>query len=280
MTAYKKRSDYLRMLSANGEGEPGEGRRRLSGGVIACVIVAVLLVILLASFASLALFTSFFDVKSITVSGLGEQSEEEIIKASGINPGVSILALDGDAAEKNILAAFPEILDASVEKTLPGSVDILLTYDVPKYFICVTGEYFTVSEELRVIKRGGARKDHEASELIYLTVPNLKRAVTGDTLGFFKEDEEYIIPFLDTLKGSFFGDKIDRIYIDNKFDISLVSTGRFKIEMGDFRDQELKLKMAEKVFETGGYGAQIGVVIDVSDAYESSVRVDKNLIIE
>ena len=52
------------------------------------------------------------------------------------------------------------------------------------------------------------------------------------------------------------------------------------IELGDFKDQSLKLLMAEKIMETGAYRGQSGVVIDVSDATESSAMISKTLKIE
>jgi hypothetical protein len=50
--------------------------------------------------------------------------------------------------------------------------------------------------------------------------------------------------------------------------------------MGDYKDQRLKLLMAEKMMESGGYRGMTGVIFDVSDASESSVMVSKTLKIE
>ncbi len=239
------------------------------------LIAAVLIGVVLVGF-----FTSYFDVKSIEISGLSENSREEVIAFSGIEVGKKLYSINAKEAEQKILDAFPKISGVEIKKQLPDSVSISLTYDVPKYFIKVTGEYFTLSEGLRVLTRGGSKKELEAEGLIYLELPNISRAVTGEELGFFSGAEAFIKPFLDDFSSSELSAEIDRIYIKNKFDISLVSVGKYRIEMGDVKDQVLKMKMAEKMLDVGGYRDLEGVVLNVSDVTESSAIVSKTLKIE
>lgn len=251
------------------------GKSRLILTVLLLVALAFILGSVLVGF-----FTSYFDLKKISVSGVGKYPDEEIILTSGIEAGTKLYSIDGGEAEENILSAYPEIADVKVRKVFPSEVLIELTYETPKYFICVTGEYFTLSESLRVIERCPGRKSLEESRFIYLEMPNVKRAVTGERIEFFGDDEEYIKSVLDSLSESAFSEDIDRIYIKAKFDISFVKVGEYKINMGDYKDQRLKLLMAEKMMESGGYRGMTGVIFDVSDASESSVMVSKTLKIE
>lgn len=246
----------------------------------------ILTVLLLASVAFvigmvfLWFFSSFFNLKSISVTGLSKHSEEEIIAVAAIETGPKIYSVDSKAAEKKLLSAYPELADVTVKKVLPDEIVIELTYEEPKYFICITDEYFTLSESLRVIERSRERKTLEAQGLILVEFPNVKRAVTGEKIEFFKNDEVYISEILEKLDESYFGSEINRVYIRGKFDIDLVKVGEYRIEIGDYNDCALKLKMAEKIMDRGGYRGQSGLVLNVSDVSESSAVVHKTLKIE
>ncbi len=255
--------------------DKGESKKKIALTALLLISIALFIAAVFVSF-----FTSYFDLKNIKVSGIMKHSEEEIIKTSGIEMGKKLYGIKSDEAEKRILEAYPEISEVSIKKVLPAEIVIELTYETPEYYISVTGEYFTLSESLRVIERSSEKKSLEAMGLIYLELPDIKRAVTGESLEFFGDDKEYIGDILDSIAESAFADEIDRVYIDGKFDITIAKSGEFKIELGDFKDQALKLLMAEKIMEAGSYRGQSGVVIDVSDASESSAMVSKTLKIE
>ncbi|MBQ8208950.1 MAG: FtsQ-type POTRA domain-containing protein [Clostridia bacterium] len=247
------------------------------------LIISILILILAAALIGAVLigfFSSYFDLKSINVKGLSKHSEEEIILTSGIETGTKLYSIDSDEAERKILAAYPEIADVTVKKVLPADIVIELTYETPEYFVGITGEYFTLSDSLRVIERTSDRKSLESLGLVYVEMPNIKRAVTGERIEFFGGDEVYIEEILKNLSESSFAEEVNRVYIGGKFDIAFVKVGEYRIEMGDFKDQRLKLLMAEKVMESGGYRGVSGVVLDVSDVSESSAMIHKTLKIE
>ncbi|MBE6539032.1 MAG: FtsQ-type POTRA domain-containing protein [Ruminococcaceae bacterium] len=251
------------------------GRASYLGVIAGLLLTAAVVGSLLFGF-----FSSYFDVSSIGVTGLSGHSAKEIIAASGIEQGKKLYSVDAKGAEKKILALYPEIASVDVKKVLPSEISIVLTYETPKYFVEVTGEYFTLSESLRVLEKRTSRKSCEAGGLIYLEVPGIKRSVTGEKLQFFGEENEYVGNFLSILSDSPLADDVDRIYIGGKFDVSLVKKGKYRIELGDLNDEMLKLKMAEKVLDAGGYRDLEGVVLNVSDVSESSVSVQKTLKIE
>ena len=247
----------------------------------ALIYIAVLVALLaLIGFILFGFFSSHFNIGSVSILGTGEHSEEQILAAAKIDISKKLYSLNCKEIERNILLSFPQIAEVNVTKKLPSELRIELFYDAPKYFISVSGEYFTLSENLRVLDRTSNKKDQESKGLIYVSMPDVKRAVAGEALEFFNEDSEYIKRFLSIFSESDFCGDVDRIYIDGKFDISLVKTGKYRIEMGDFKDEALKLKMAEKVLENGGYRDLSGVVLNVSDVSESSVMVYKTLEIE
>lgn len=260
------------------EKEVSKSKKRKRSLIIAIPITFILICVI--AFILFGFFSEYFVIKNITVSGLLEDSYEQIISDSGIKTDSKIYTVNTKKAEKSILDSHSNIATVSVKKIFPADISITVTYETPKYFIKVAGEYFTLSESLRVLGRTSSRRNCEEAGLVYIEVPNVKRCVTGESLKFFGDERDYVKEFLSAFSESSFSSDIDRIYIKGKFDISLVKIDKYRIELGDYKDESLKLKMAEKVLDAGNYRDMSGVVLDVSDVSEVSVQVDKSLKIE
>ena len=271
-----RRRSYFDFYERNEEKTP----ERRGGKRKTVVTLAVLLT--LAALIGLVLFghfSSYFAIEKISVSGLMSHTEEEMISASGIEQGSKIYTLRLSKAKANILAEYPEIEDVRITKNFPSEVTIHVIYATPKYFICVTGEYFTLSGSLKVLERVKDRRECEGRGLTYLALGDIKRSVTGSELEFFS-DAGYVKEILKAYENSYFAGDADKLYINSKFDISIVKTSKYFIKMGDFKDKELKLKMAEKVLLQDDYRDAEGVILDVSNVSETTVQIDKTQKIE
>ncbi len=278
----KKRSNSDKSVKGFGKKRTGADRGQISVKKRSIFLTPAVLILLavIVGCVLFSIFSSFFDLKTISVSGLSGHTEEEIIETSCIELGKKLYSIGTEGAKTNILAKYPNIARVDIKKQFPSGIIIQLTYEVPTYFVEITGEYFSLSESMRVIERSKNKKTFEEMGLVYLELPNIKRAVAGEHLMFFKGDEEYIGTLLEKISASVFDGDIDRIYIKSKFDIALVKVGEYRLEMGDFKNVELKLLMADKIMEEGGYRGQSGVIIDVSDVSESSAMIEKNQKIE
>ena len=238
------------------------------------IVLAVLVGMVLFGF-----FSSYFNVKSISVTGLMGHTEDEIKAVLGIKESSKIFTVSAEKIRSNILAEFPAIDDVTVTKKLPSTVGIHLTYATPKYFISVTGEYFTLSESLKVLERKKSRGECEGMGLTYLELEGVKRAVTGSELELFR-DGDFVKEILMAYEKSYFAGDADKLIIKSKFDISIVKTSKYLIKLGDFKDKELKLKMAEKVLMQDDYRDAEGVILDVSNVSETTVQISKTQKIE
>lgn len=270
--------------SAGARAHPRRGRRggflsRVNFGTVFAVLGALIAAGIIA-FILLWFFSSYFNVRSISLSESGKYSAEEVISASGLTTGVKLYSVDADTAEKRILESFPEMKSVKVRKELPCDLVIDIAYELPRYYITVTGENYTLSETLRVLDRNVSETECRVLSLTKLTLPTIKRAVTGEKLELFDDDGGHLESFLEVFSDSYFSDKIDRIDILSRFDITLTKIGGYRISVGDTYDMSLKLKMAEKVLEEGSYDGTDGVMIDVSDPSEAGVRQVKTLKIE
>lgn len=275
LTRARGRSSYYGHFAFENERKRSRIKRTSLVPIIVFIAAFIVIGMILIGF-----FSSFFDVKVIKVAGDGKYTEDELVNASGLKTGVKLYSSDTGEAREKILASLTYLKDVKIRKILPSSIEIEPIYEVPKYYIEVTGEYFTLSDGLRVLERLESAKKCEESGLVFASLPNVKRAVTGEKLAFFSEKDDYISEFLTTFSASSFYDDANRVYIKNKFNISVVKKEVYRIELGSFRDSGIKLVMAEKVLNEGGYRGMTGVILDVSDVSETAVSVDKSVKIQ
>lgn len=244
----------------------------VAGLVLALLVVGALIVCFL---------TSILNVSEFATLNEGRYSPDELAEAAGIKMGEKIYSVDLDRAERNILEAFTEIGSVTVRRDLPDRIIFEPVYASAKYFIALYGEYYTLSDGLRVLERVGSRSYCTELRLVQLELPEIRRAVTGEVLTFAQESApEYIGRMLSAVSESDLYGMIDKLCIESKFESYAIKTGCFKISFGECKDEELKIKMAMRVMEEGGYYTQTGVFVDATDASEAVVAVRKNEKIE
>jgi len=91
-------------------------------------------------------------IDRITISGIAELSEQEVLVAAGIDPKISLAFFDADAARRN-LEANPLIREATVRKLYPGEIAIQLVEREPYALWQVKGELFVIAADGTVIDK-------------------------------------------------------------------------------------------------------------------------------
>ncbi|MDG2211405.1 MAG: FtsQ-type POTRA domain-containing protein [Acidimicrobiales bacterium] len=87
-------------------------------------VVLVLLVLGVGAYATTK--SSFFSVKEVEVVGTGDRvSEDEVLEASGINDGSSMVGLNVEEIDERV-TAIPWVAQVDIERNWPDSVRIVL----------------------------------------------------------------------------------------------------------------------------------------------------------
>ncbi len=268
----RRASDARRRHRSSG-GESRLGFYLTVGGLIlALIIIGALIVLFL---------TSVFNIAEFDTVNEGRYTPEELAEAGEIKKGEKIYSADLERAERLILEEFTEIGSIRVSRDLPNRIIFEPVYASAKYYIELYGEFYTLSDSLRVLERVESRSYCTSLRLVRLYLPEIRRAVAGEVLSFAEENaSEYISRMLSAVSDSDLYGQIDKLYIESKFECHAVKTDSFKISFGECRDEKIKLQMAMRVMEEGGYYTQTGVFIDASDASQVSVAVRKNEKIE
>jgi len=93
-----------------------------------------------------------FGIDRVTISGIAELSEVEVLVAAGIDSKTSLAFFDADEARKRLEAA-PLIREATVRKLYPSEVAITLTEREPFALWQVKGELFVIAADGTVIDK-------------------------------------------------------------------------------------------------------------------------------
>ena len=83
--------------------------------------------LLLAAAAIVAALTMFFKVESIQVAGASRYQADEIIAASGVEPGDNLVLLDRYRVSQRIYTALPYITDVQPRPKFPSTLEIEVT---------------------------------------------------------------------------------------------------------------------------------------------------------
>jgi cell division protein FtsQ len=91
-------------------------------------------------------------VDHITISGIAELHEHEVLQAAGIDGRMSLAFFDAGAA-REALEAQPLIREANVRKIYPGEISISITEREPYALWQKNGELFVISQDGTVIEQ-------------------------------------------------------------------------------------------------------------------------------
>lgn len=232
---------------------PAERRRRIKKIKrkrrirLAIVIVAFLLLLCAVTIPVVALV--IFRVDTFAVSGQTRYSEQEVITATDVSIGDSLLFLNVDKVKNSVESRLPYVDTATVEKQLPDTLVITLTAAEKVYaFETETGGYILASTSFKVLETvsalpGGA------------TVVKCKPCVSaqsGENIAFATEGEDETLLLLQSINTALTKAELDGITLINLLDednIRLVYDSRLLLRLGENEKIESKLTLAKKVID-------------------------------
>ncbi len=237
-------------------------------GLAMCIVFAVACVAL------------FFNTEEILVEGCGIYDDYLIRESSGITKDQNLCFIDAQAVENAIIMQYPYVKSVDVQLHFPSTVTLVIKEETPTYYFELCGEYFILSESLRVLEITDdlANRTVPDSALISLKTLNVAYAVAGRQIVF--EDEDYYTyaqKMLSTFERSAIAEHITLIDFSDKYNIYIIYDHRFRIEFGTADDISSKITMAQKiveVFEDHDTGV-INVESDPGYAILDSVRTER-----
>ncbi len=254
---------FLKLRSKNKRKEIGRKIFYVAVGVSLTALIAIVCVVV------------FFGLKKVEIRGNSRYTEEQILEACGFSPSDNLFGVDLKKAEKDIIKKYPYISKVTFKRVLPSTLIITVTEDAPSYCAEIYGDYFLLSEDLRIISKHDIYEDIEVLDMpvIYLKLPQVERAVQGERIVLDKDSNyDHIIEFLSLLKEQEIYNRTDCIDASDRYHLVLYTDGsRYKIDIGTKDNLDTKIKFVKKVIETAFNQYSI-VAINVEKVNQIVVR--------
>lgn len=237
------------------------GQKRRGAAITAAFIVAAVIMVLGVSV--------FFNVSEIVVSGTSQYyTEEEIIRASGLKTGISLLFTDTSGAEAKIKDACPYVNSVTVVREFPSKIHIKLRESSVCAAVEFDGALWLIDQNCRVLG-----KAEETDNCMIVKGLKVVKASVGSTIEIEDEDIsklDYTKIVLTGLCGEEFSRQVTELDMGNLGNISLKIGKKYTVILGSGEKLEYKLSRAESVISqlAGENGSS---VIDVSKDGESFV---------
>jgi len=200
----------------------------------------------------------------ILVGGESPYTDEEIIRATGINSRLLLFA-DTEKAEKTLLESKPYIREARIEKLLCFAV-ISVKADKPAYFIVNDGESFILSEDMRVIDCLSSVAEARETGAVRLELPDLAVLKVGYPVEYDADGKNtYVAKMLELIKSKDYAPYVTEIGLAGKYDdVYITFYGKCRIFLGSINDFEEKMRIAETLLEDNRDSIYSCAVINVS----------------
>ena len=145
-----------------------------------------LFVALAAVFVTLAM-AAMFRVRTIEVAGTTRYSAQQVIVVSGISEGDSLFS----SPDLSVLHdRLPYIKSAKISRKLPYTITITVSEDSAGYYCELYGEYFALSEDLRVLERADSDEGFVSDGYVRLELPAIDSAVVGGRIVFVSDADD------------------------------------------------------------------------------------------
>lgn len=197
-----------------------------------------------------------FRVRTFTVEGTAPYTKEEVIAASGIIEGKSLILADIDEASANIEKTLPYTDNVKITRKLPSGIVIRVESTEKAYALAISnGTYAMLDGNMKVLEY--APEVPEEITLIKGAVP--VKSEIGEILAFINEDtgedEEVetgdrtlslILEITQAIADNSIKD-IDLIDVSTLSSINLIYQGRIVLNLGDGTDIPAKLSLGQRV---------------------------------
>jgi Cell division septal protein len=247
-------------------------RRRftsVSGDFFAAVGLLLVAVVMTSVFIyayNFLISRPYFDIKEISVRGLKELTEKDVLASAEIRPAQNLLAINTDAVMRRV-AANQWVKNVYIGRELPNKLVLEVQERSPLVLVKQASDYYLMDGEGFVFKKlgksdevdlpilTGIKAEDKTKSPLFLSTLNLLKTISVSS--------QYA--YLGT---------ISEIHLDEVFGLSLISdTGLYlKLGMGGFESKLNKLTLVLADLEQRGMKKGY-LCIDLSD--ESKVTVQR-----
>ncbi|MCI8387322.1 MAG: FtsQ-type POTRA domain-containing protein [Clostridiales bacterium] len=238
----------------------------------------ILILLVLSTLFLIICLAVFFKIKDVEVLGSTRYSTEELLDYCGIETGQSLYEVSSSDLA-GLSDRFSYIRSARLTRKLPHTLIITIVEDEPSYYCELYGEYFVMSQELRVLERSNDEEKLKENGLIMLKLPEIDSAIIGHRLTFTSDsDDKYVTAYLNALDSSMLYKRVTAFDLRDKFDLKLICDSIYLVELAGGDDLPTKLTATAGVLATEeAFPEGVAAQIDMANPAMPSAIVNPSI---
>lgn len=222
----------------------------------------------------------FFRVQTIEVIGAESYSEEEVIRASGVEIGDNLFFINRIDASSRIFTKLPFVEAASIERIMPNRIIITVTESSAMAYFDYLGEKWMMTANCKLLGKGSG---DQLSGLIQVLGLKPRESVEGDEYrmesGIMLEVDQgdrlkltYLQELLHAFQSLGMTADVASLDLENPANPMFSYLGRFTVKMGPNDNTDYKLRMLLSAVDQ--MEPELTAVIDLSEGTSVHVSPD------
>lgn len=225
---------------------------------------AVLCSLFIYTYAYL-LSSPYFHVREVSVRGLKELTEKEILTAADIKSAQNLLAVNTDAVTRRVRGN-NWVEDVYIGRELPGKLVMEVRERTPLALVKMSGDFYLMDVKGFIFKRLGKNDEVDFPVITGIRGKNqIQTPLLLNTLHLLKtlsESSEY--PYLGM---------ISEAHVDDLFGLSLISDNGLYVKLGSEGFEEKLKKLKPVLDDLESRGLKTGYLcVDLSDQSKVTVK--------
>lgn len=221
--------------------------------VICIPVVAIVLII-----AAVLSTTVFFRVKNFDIEGSKRYSTAQILEASGLKEGKNMFVSNIDKASEAIKTKLPYIEEVTIKRKLPNSMIITVKESKEVYGLNAANSWYVVNANGKILEILGRTEPKDTTLSVWTAAiynPEIGKTISYTDSKADKDDKkeesakennpfELFKKILKAINKTELKGKIKIISLIDTNNIRAEYDGRIRLEFGDIKDIDEKLKFA------------------------------------
>lgn len=227
------------------------------------IILGILLIVIVV-ICALFIYDAVNKVQDIQINDLNGYTREEIVLASGIKNGDSLKNINAKDVARKIKAKYLDVSTVEIIKEPPRTVLIKITWSIPKYYIDVYGEHFTLDQELKILSK---ITDEELKEkdLIKIEIGSIESAIIGKEIVLTNEKQkETLYELIHSLSKNGLTNNVTKIDIRDIYQISFVYKKVYLVKLGNMDSIEYKIDFVSQTLKNPMFDGTKKATLEIS----------------
>lgn len=244
-------------------------RRRKKNYILYYIILLFLLTV---SCVTLSL-TVLFNISEIKIIGADNMDKEKILSSANVDIGTNLVRLKKSQVVDRIINQNINIDDCTIKKKFPSTLVINIKESEPYLIINSEGSYYTLSKSGRVMN---ISQQVDSFDIVYIYGLALPPEKLGDFIDLEQDAIANSMKIIDAIHKNKL-EKTSKINIKDMTAIKLFYDNRIEIVIGNTRDIDYKLQIANEIIQTKISEQERGV-LDVQISGKAYFKEDSDLV--